>query len=285
VSRRALFLSFLIIALAAFLPPNHGRADETRVIQLKHRTARDIIPMIQPLMGPDDALSGTDYRLLIRTSERNFKEIDRLLSRLDVARQRLRITVEQTVAGNEASVSQSLSGEAHVGGNGRITLPARPSDNHGVVVQKDDLRYTANDRSSTAGNPIIQTVMTLDGQPAIIRIGQSMPRATTTVEQKRDGVTITQGIALQDATNGFEVVPHVHGDRVRIEIAPRLATFKNPATGLADFQDLNTTVDVRLGEWVDLGAILGDRNEVGRAILDSAATQSGERRTVRLKIE
>ena len=44
-------------------------------------------------------------------------------------------------------------------------------------------------------------------------------------------------------------------------------------------------MDVRLGEWVDLGAIIGDHDEVGHAILDSGATRSGERRTVRLKIE
>jgi len=285
VSRRTLYISILIIALAAFLPPTHARADETRVIQLKHRTARDIIPMIQPLIGRDDALSGIDYRLLIRTSEKNFKEIDRILSQLDVAQQRLRITVEQAVAGDEASTSQSLSGEARVGGSGRIILPAQPPGDRGVVVQKDNLRYTANNRSSTAGNAIIQTVMTLDGQPAFIRVGQLVPHVARILDLRRDGVTITQGIALQDVTTGFQVVPHVHGDRVRIEIAPRLATLQNPATGLADFQELSTTTDVRLGEWVDLGAILGDHNEVGRAILDSTATQSGERRTVRLKIE
>lgn len=269
----------------AFLPPSESGADETRVIQLKHRSAQEIIPIIRPLIGPNDALSGIDYRLLIRTSENNFKEIDRVLSQLDVAPQRLRITVEQTVAGDEASTSQSLSGEARIGGSGRIILPAKPSDNRGVVVQKDNLRYSANERSSSARNANIQTVMALDGQPAYIRIGQSVPYVTKILDMSRGRVTITQGIALQDVTTGFEVVPHVHGDRVRIEIAPRLATLQNPSTGLADFQELSTTVDVRLGEWVDLGAIIGDHDEVGHAILDSGATRSGERRTVRLKIE
>jgi hypothetical protein len=34
-----------------------------------------------------------------------------------------------------------------------------------------------------------------------------------------------------------------------------------------------------------LSAILGQRNEIDRAILESAVTESGERRTIRLKIE
>ena len=51
------------------------------------------------------------------------------------------------------------------------------------------------------------------------------------------------------------------------------------------FEIGSTTVEVKLGEWLDLGEILGNRGEVQRAILESANTTSGERRTVRLKIE
>jgi hypothetical protein len=70
-----------------------------------------------------------------------------------------------------------------------------------------------------------------------------------------------------------------------MEITPRLSTLRDPTTGLADFQELATTVEVRMGEWIDLGTILGHRNEIDRAILESAATEPSERRTIRLKIE
>jgi hypothetical protein len=72
---------------------------------------------------------------------------------------------------------------------------------------------------------------------------------------------------------------------VLVEITPRLSSLRNPATGLADFQELSTTVETKPGEWLDLGEILGNRDEVNRAILESAATVSGERRTVRIRIE
>lgn len=283
--RRTSFIPVLLIALAVLLPLNDTGADETRIIQLKYRTARDIIPVIRPLIGPDDALSGIDYRLIIRTSERNFKDIDRILGRLDVAQRSLRITVEQMAAGTDTSTSQSLSGETRTGGDARITLPAKPSGDRGLAVQKNSLRYRANDRSTTTETANTQTIVTLDGQAAYIRVGQSVPYVKKIIGLSRNHPAITQGVVLHDVTTGFEVVPHVHGDRVRVEITPRLATLQNPATGLADFQELATTVDVRLGEWIDLGAIVGDHDEVGRAILDSSATQSGERRTVRLKIE
>jgi hypothetical protein len=101
----------------------------------------------------------------------------------------------------------------------------------------------------------------------------------------RRQLVLIQDIELQDVTTGFDVLPRVHGDRVLVEITPRLSSLRNPATGLADFQELSTTVETKLGEWLDLGEILENRGEVHRAILESASTDSGERRAVRLKIE
>src|SRR5215204_655883 len=92
---RGLFLSIIFLTTAL--------ADEARIVQLKHRSAAEVIPLIQPLIGPNDALTGTDYRLIIRTSEKNFTEIQKLLAQLDTARRQLRVAVKQTVAQNRDS--------------------------------------------------------------------------------------------------------------------------------------------------------------------------------------
>ena len=281
--RRA--VAALWMALASFLAWSAAGADETRIIQLQHRPSSEVIPLIRPLLGPDDALSGMDYRLIIRTSDNNLKEIERLLAQWDVAPRRLRITVEQVVAEDRDASSQSLSGEARLGNKTRIILPENPSSNRGLVVQKDGLRYTANRRTMKSTDAHTQTVMTLDGQRAHIRIGQSVPYVKKILTLTKNQLAIEQGVELRNVTTGFEVLPRVHGNHVRIEITPRLSTLDNPATGLVNFQKLTTTVETKLGEWIDLGAMLGSGNDVQRAILESAATESGERRSVRLKIE
>ncbi|MGE5242122.1 MAG: hypothetical protein ACM3NI_10785 [Bacteroidota bacterium] len=273
-----------IALLLLILAPVIAAADEARILYLKHRPAAEIIPVIRPLLGPDDALSGTDYRLIIRAPDAQVKEIERILPQLDVAPRRLRITVQQGVSVEDTIGSQSLSGETRAG-KARITFPGNPGEDRGVVVQKDGLRYNVSRRTASSDNGTTQTVLTQDGQRAYIRIGQSVPHVQEILALSRHQVVITQGIALQDVTTGFEVVPHVHGDSVRLEITPRLSTLQDPATGLTNFQELSTTIDAKLGEWIDLGAVLGNRNEVERAILESASTASGERHTVRLKIE
>ena len=285
MDRGRLTVTALLVALIAVLAPAGVSAEEMRVIQLKHRPAGEIIPLIRPLLGPEDALSGTDYRLIVRTSDRNLKDIERLLAQLDVAQRQLRITVEQRVADDRDTTSHSVEGEVKIGDKARIKLPENSSDNRGLVVQKDKLRFRTGQRTTTGRNEATQTVMTLDGQRASIRIGQSVPHVKQILALGRRQILIAQSIELQDVTTGFDVLPRVHGDRVRMEITPRLSTLRDPATGLADFQELSTTVEVRLGEWIDLGTILGHRNEIDRAILESAATESGERRTIRLKIE
>ena len=275
----------LLVALTALLTLAGVSAQEMRVIQLKHRPAGEIIPLIRPLLGPEDALSGMDYRLIVRTSDRNLKEIERLLAQLDVAPRQLRITVEQRVANDRDTASHSVEGEVRIGDKARIKLPEKSPDDRGLVVQKDNLRLRTDQRTTAGRNETTQTVMALEGQRASIRIGQSVPHVKKILALGRGQVLIAQGIELQDVTTGFDVLPRVSGDRVRMEITPRLSTLRDPATGLTNYQELATTVEAKLGEWIDLGTILGHRNEIDRAILESATTDSGERRTIRLKIE
>lgn len=278
-------MRFFAMALTVLISITSAWADEARLIQLKHRPAAEVIPLIHPLLGPDDALSGTDFRLIIRTSEKNLKDIERILGQVDVARESLRITVEQATIDERDRASQSVSGEIRFGDKARVALPDKSTDEDGLIVQKDGLRYNTLRRTTTARNASTQTVMTQDGQRAYIRIGQSVPHVKRILALSQRHWVMVQEVELQNVTTGFEVLPRVRGDRVQLEITPRLSSLQNPGTGLVNFQELSTTVDTKRGEWVDLGQILGNRSEVERAILESAATTSGERRTVRLKVE
>jgi len=272
------------VLLPLVLAPIIAAADEARIFYLKHRPAEEIIPIIRPLLGPNDLLNGTDYRLIIRAPDAKLEEIERVLGQFDVARRLLRITVRQGVSADDTAGSQSLSGETRIG-QARVTLPEKPGGDRGLAVQKNELQYATGNRTTSADDVITQTVLTQDGQRAYIRLGQSLPHVQKILALGRNQLVITEGIEMQDVTTGFAVVPHVHGNGVRIEITPKLSTLQDPSTGLANLQELSTTIEAKLGEWIDLGEILGQRDEIERTILESGSTTAGERRTVRLKIE
>jgi hypothetical protein len=170
-----------------------------------------------------------DYRLIVRTADRNLKEIERLLAQLDVAPRQLRITVEQRVADDRDITSHSVEGEVQIGDKTRIKLPEKSPDDRGLVVQKNNLRLRADRRTTAGRNEFTQTVMVLDGQRVSIRIGQSVPQVKEILALGRGQVLIAQDIDLQNATTGFDVLPRVRGDRVLMEITPRLSTLRDPS--------------------------------------------------------
>lgn len=283
-ARSSALISVAALALAFGLAPGAAPAeDETRVIQLKHRPAAEIAPILKPLLGPNDAISGTDFRLIVRTSDKNLHAIERVLAQLDVARRRLKITVKQAVVTDRAQTDQSLSGEA--GKEVRITLPRnRPKDDKGLTVG-GDLRYQTKTITTAARDETTQLITTQDGQRAHIRVGQSVPHVRRILMLSGGQGKAAQGVEFQNVTTGFDVVPRVQGETVHLEITPRLSTLDNAASGLVSFQEYSTTVTAKLGEWVDLGAITGAGEELRREILDSAGARAGERRTILIKVE
>ncbi len=265
-------------------------AGEIHVIQLKHRPAQELLPVIRPLLGPNDAVSAMDYRLIVRTSETRRREVERVVQHLDVARRNLTLTVRQGLRTGKRDTSHGVSGEAELGRDARITLPRRPAaDDRGVVVEQqgDDarLRYQGREERTTATDEHTQTLRVQDGQRAYIRLGQSVPHVKRVLSLAGRQVTIVQGVEYQNVVTGFEVLPRIQGERVQLDITPRLSSLADPATGLANFQELRTTVNVRLGEWLDLGAIQGSGEDVRRAIVESATAGSTEQRTVWIRVE
>lgn len=278
-----LFVALLFALQATAVP------DDIHVITLKHRPAQELIPVIRPLLDPADAVSAMDYRLLIRTSPKQLANVERVVQQLDVAQRNLTLTVRQGSQAENRGTSQGLSGEVDIGRDARVTLPRGENDDRGAVIEHQSgdarLRYQTRAERGSASDNRTQTLRVQDGKPAYIRLGQSVPHVKRIISLSGRQLAISQGVEYQNVVTGFEVLPRVQGERVQLDITPRLSSLADPASGLANFQELRTTVNVRLGEWVDLGGISGAGENVRRAIVESATAGSTEQRSVWLKVE
>jgi len=262
---------------------------ELRIVQLKHRSAEELAPVIRPLLAPDEVLQATDYRLIIRASAQTLGDIERLVAKLDVAPRNLTITVRQEVLEVDTRERQKVDGTKPIGRHTRIVLPREPaSSGDGLTItgsRPDSLSYRARAEHTSERAAHNQVVRVLEGQRAHIHVGQSVPHVEQILTLSGHGALLTQGVVMQNITTGFEVLPRLRGERVLLEITPRLLSLEQPAIGLVSFQNLTTKVSVKRGEWFDLGQIAGTRHEVHRAILDSASAQSSTRRTILVKID
>jgi type II secretory pathway component GspD/PulD (secretin) len=155
------------------------------VVTLRHRTAEQVIPVLQPLLEPGGALSGQSFQLFVRTSPANLAELRQVLDRIDRPARRLTISVRHE------SVQEAA--------RSRVDADARISSRGSSA----ELRVL--DSRSALDERVDQRVQTVDGGQATISSGESRRYA--------------------DTATGFVVVPRLSGDLVTLEIYVRKEAF------------------------------------------------------------
>ncbi len=280
-ARHAVVLFLLLLA-----PSGAGFAEVLRILELEHRPAEEILPVIRPLLGRGDAASASGFKLIVRAAQpATLDEIERVVRTLDVPRAALTLVVRYAAVSDRTRTHGGVSGEAALGDRTRVVITEGESAPGGAVVEHKGLRLHGVETTTTASRETVQSLRVMDGQRAYIQVGQSIPHIQQVLVLAGKQAILSQGVSLQQATTGFEVLPRVRGEQVLLEITPRVGSVDDPALGLVRLTELATTVTVRRGEWVDLGALAGTGEAVRRAILESGTTRSGERQTILIKVE
>lgn len=223
----------------------------TEVMPLASRLPEDVVPVLQPLLGPDESVAAFGGQLIVRATPERLEEIRQLLAQIDHPPRRLVVHVRQR--------------DAHRGSSG-ANLPPR------------DLRTQgANERS--------ERIQTLEGRPAFIRSGASVPVPTW---QSFGGGALPfaeRGVDYRDATAGFVVTPRLAGDEVVLEIA-RQAVRAGPGSPPAfAVTEAATTLRARPGEWVTLGAASDSVAQDGRGIVRRHATRRADDTAIEVMVE
>ena len=278
---------FLCCVLAFLSSPAWA---ELEVITLQHRSAEDVLPIVRPLLDKDGVASGMNNQLILRTSPHNLAEIRKLLESVDVTPRRLKITVMQNVDDETVSRLTEVSGSVGLGRDARVSVPGG-ADNAGLTVEAGQGANRARARiystRSLEDDRKTQQIQVLEGNRALISVGQSVPVMQRQVVQSPWNTQVVDSTQYRDVTSGFYVRPRLRGDRVTLEISAQndaLATGSGnqPITRV---QQLNTTISGRLGEWMVLGDTSQQASDDGSAISTRSVSDVHERRNVLLKVE
>ncbi|HZV61102.1 MAG TPA: secretin N-terminal domain-containing protein [Methylophilaceae bacterium] len=241
------------------------------MITLKHRFAEDLLPVVQPMVGPEGTANATNNILIIRTTPERLAEIEQVVSNLDVGSRNIRIEVSHDRSLQTEDRELSASGRGRVGDTEVVI--GRPGRRSGARIEMN----RGSSRSSQQGSQFL-TVM--DGASAFIEVGQSVPY--TQVFTQRYAI-VQQTTDFQDITTGFAVRPRYIGDEVEVEITPRIATLNTG--GFIDFDTLSTRMRVKPGVWFDLGGSMRSRDEVSSAILSSGSSNASESSALMIKVD
>jgi len=260
-------LGFCLLAMLLAIPAAWGEESAIQVVPLQHRTVEEVLPVLRPLLDKDGALSGMNGQLIIRTTPENMQQLRAVLRSIDTAPRRLKITVSQGQESDDERSGAEVSGTIGAGGGVRARVYSSRS-----AAQREDT----------------QTIQVLEGRPALIGIGQSLPLTERRVV--RDGVTtrVEESTVQRDVSTGFYVLPRLAGGRVTLEISPQRESLSRERGGeevRIDVQRLQTSVSGRLGEWMDIGAAVREQSGHESGVVYSSGGQGGQQGRVRVKVE
>ena len=276
--------------LFATCPYAGAGADELRLVQLKHRSADEVIPILQPLLDPGERITGQDYRLFVRATDRKFSDIERVLREIDTPLRTLLISVRYSGNENRTEQGQSVAGERAIGNHTRIIhSPRMDGDNQGLMItrkgERGEIQYRREYRTSSRQGESGHFIRTLEGRRAHIAVGQSIPQVQPFLLLAGNHLVVTTGIVYRDVSTGFGVTARLHGDEVDLDITPRLIFSGSHDTQQVDFLELTTHMRVGVGRWTDIGGILAGSSEVSREILGHSSRQDGSRHDLQIRVE
>ena len=227
------------------------------VIQLRHRMADDLIPIVKPLTAAGTTVTGTGSQLIIRASQSDLATLTSVIAELDQPLRQLMITVRNDVAAQSQGREHSLSGRLRGGDlDVRVADPGH-SPGFGVTYSDDrsDVRYrTLHTRSKTDDSSEYR-VQTLEGRPALIQTGTAVPVPEYSMTVSPYGGRLHEGVRYHDLNSGFYVVPKLNQQQVTLDIYPYSARIAPGHGGVFRHQDLETSVRGRLGDWIPLGGV------------------------------
>lgn len=242
-----------------------------QVIPLKNRPASELQSLISPLLENSERIVASHSSLIIRATPSRQKELVNLIEQLDTRLSNLSITVIQS----KTQTAHALNSSATI----ELGFPAnKPSS----ISAKTRGRFASTVGLNNSDNQ--QKIQTLDGKPAYIKTGKIHPIENTSINYSEYRYPIiSSNTQLIEASTGFLVIPRLSGNQVTIEVTPW--SDKMNKNGVLSSQSGHTTMQVNLGQWVEIGGIDEYSQLSGNRRLSHAYSTANKRMRILIKVE
>lgn len=286
MSRLTLIQGLLLVCGLAACAATPAQPLVTDILSVNYRTLDELLPALRPLVPKPGSISGIDNKLVVKTTPENLAEIKRVLARLDRTPRNLMITVQHGLSEDFTAGQQEAFGNIETKD---ITISAghAPRGRSGLVISHKDNRNEAGVRirrtRSQSEDLNMQRLRVLEGRPAFIHTGQSLPFAEGDVFISRGYPTVHGSIRYKDIGTGFYVVPRLREEQVFLDITPQRSRLGGG--GAIDFQAAHTTISGRLGEWMELGGLSGEQIRSARGTVYSTRTRGTAEQRIFIKVD
>ena len=205
-----LHISKLIVAIAIALISCPLTSDwataEMRISELQNRPAEELAEMVRSLVDDESKVAAHKNTLVVNASPAELVGAARLVASYDRAQRMLRVTVAQEQALDDQSCGLSMSGRLQEGPV-LVDLGRNQRDSSSLRLgsRRNQVNLQAHDSSRQQSRQISQFMTVIEGYPARISVGRSVPFTSQMFTCCRLHPAFVETITYQHVDTGFEV--------------------------------------------------------------------------------
>lgn len=283
---QTILLAVVISISGCFLFEAPAFAD-MRIFELQHHPAAKIAETVRALIGEDARIAVHRNTLAVRSTPEVINEVAALIAYYDKPLSMLRITVEQGRDTEIYTQRGSASGQLQAG-SVNVGIPSAPTlGDTSIFVTSGNaqVRMSGTGVVHDERRQVSQFVSVLDGSPALILIGRAIPFTSQLRYYSRQHPHFVESIEYQRVDTGFEVLPEVVGDQVRLQINPFMSFLDKTSPNQIVYQEMTSVLNIPLGSWSDLSAHLGKEGGLNLEILGAGTGAGSDSSHVRIRID
>jgi len=250
------------------------QADSLTTIQLLNRPAEEIIPIIKPMLGTGDVITGRGFKLFVRSSAETLAQVEDMIATLDISAKILQISVFQGsdrdlralgISGNIQIESGDASGSIGTNSNKSAAGISYNSRNASGSIN-------ATSSSGRMENHPVQRLRVTEGSAGYIETGEQISYFSGA--NRVGSSAAAADIEYRNVTTGFYVLARTHGDNVSLQVSPFKNSLSKTRAGNIETQQANTTITGRIGEWLLIGGATEQIKRSQSGIGSYSSTQS-----------
>lgn len=242
----------------------------TEVISLNYRSADELLPIAQSVVGGQGRLAAQGNQLVVTAPSEVIQELRQTLQELDRVPRRLLISVDTQDFSNNRGQGYQVDGSINTG---EVSVQSGHSE-------RNQVRIIRRNTSSRDGG--IQQVQATEGYPALLEVGQRVPLTNTNTDRYGDPYQNTE---YHNVMRGFYATTTINGDWVQINLSTQRDRVNHNRPEVLDLQSTETRVSGRLGEWIPVSGIDENASSQRDGILRHYSTQGSQNQSLRIRVE
>jgi hypothetical protein len=213
----------IVLCAALVVTAGIAAAQAIEVIELRHRTAEELLPLIEPHLPDSATATGVADRLIVKAQPREIARLRSVISELDKAPRSLLVTVRGGGSSSEQTFGFGMTGW---------------SDR--------EVRVHVHRSESARSDNAIQQVRGLEGRPVRIATQSLLPVTSRLAWIGADGAGTAEQTTLLELEDGFYALPRLQGDRVEVELSVQDRSATDPLRA----RRVVSTISGAAGEWI-----------------------------------